>query len=1049
MDSTKALVDLFLSLFSEAELRMFLRALPAGEALAPHLPAGPASLSLLAFEAVSLLERHGRIDTALFQRLHHERPGRRADIDRVARLLLGGSAAELRIFISRLPLSGAHFVGRTGALARLDQAWEQQGIRVLSIVGLGGTGKTALVNRWLLDLQQDGWRGAERVFGWSFYSQGTRDSVTSAEPFIDAALRWFGDAEPGAGSPRDRGLRLAELIRRQRTLLVLDGVEPLQHPPGRGRLEGRLKDMDLAVVLRELAAHMHGLCVITTRLPVAELAGAAESAQQLDLGGLSTPSGVSLLRQLGVVGSDVELHEATEDMHGHALALTLLGCYLARARGGDVRCRDDLLVLAAAERIGSDKACRVMAAYDAWLGERERAVLRLLGLFDRPADEGAIAALRASPPIPGLTDGLIDLPEDLWCITLSNLRSMALLAPEVAYAPGALDAHPLVRAYFGELLREQQPEAWRAANLRLYEHYRAVAPPFADSLEELTPLIAAMLHGCHAGRRQEALNQIYWRRIRCGGMQYSVHVLGAFSADLAALSGLFDRLWDQPAAELEPGDQAFVLNEAGYDLRALGRLAEARAPMQASLERQRQRSEWRSAAVAASNLAELLLALGHVELAIEQAEESVALADRSGDAFVATACRTSLADVLHQSGRPKESAVIFDEAEAVRAQHREQSPLVSLDWYAYCDLLLGRVVALESIFIAPQVSSDECQRFRQACEEVLARAASLLQPRSAIPWLVALGHLALGRAHLGLVVAARLIPWGEHPGAAHADQAAIHLDQAVTYLRRSGRDDYVPRGLLARARLGRWLGDRERVVQDLTEALDVAERGSMQLHACDAHLEWARYHVSLGDVDAARPHVTSAMVLVASTGYGRRQAELDALLAAVSPGAGPLRFLARRAHDDDAVAQTLEIAYAPVTSAAVSPAVEPAPAQVRELHELEGVWVSEEGATFYARVVNGKLRAPYSWRGGSPAGEVYDCWLRENCVLGIIRWFDAGYSGAVRLRVDSDGQMSGHWWDDTDAEIYPVPITLRRLPDGEFPAWAEELFADLARAHAS
>jgi tetratricopeptide (TPR) repeat protein len=1054
MDRTKALVDLFLSLFSDVELRMFLRSLPAGEALAPHLPAGAASLSLLAFEAVSLLERHGRIDAALFRRLHQERPGRRADIDGVARLALGGPAPAPRIFISRLPLSGAHFVGRTGALARLDQAWEEPDIRVLSIVGLGGTGKTALVNRWLLDLQQDGWRGAERVFGWSFYSQGTRDSVTSAEPFIDAALRWFGDAEPGAGSPRDRGLRLADLIRRQPTLLVLDGVEPLQHPPGRGRLEGRLKDMDLAVVLRELAAHMHGLCVITTRLPVADLAGTAGLAQQIELGGLSPSSGVSLLRQLGVIGSDAELHEATEDMHGHALALTLLGRYLERARGGDVRCRADLPVLEAAGRIGSDKAFRVMAAYDAWLGERERAVLRLLGLFDRPADEGAIAALRAPPPIPGLTDGLndgtSDLPEDLWRITLSNLRSMALLAPAVAHAPGALDAHPLVRAYFGELLREQQPEAWRAANLRLYEHYRAVAPPFADSLEELTPLIAAMIHGCHAGSRQEALNEIYWRRIRCGGMQHSVHVLGAFGADLTALSGLFDRLWDQPAAELEPGDQAFVLNEAGYDLRALGRLVEARAPMQASLERQKQRQEWKSAAVAASNLAELLLALGHVELAIEQAEESVALADRSDDAFAVMACRTTLADVLHHSGRPRESAVIFEEAEVVRAQHHEQPRLVSLDWYSYCDLLLGRVVALESIFIAPPVSSDECRRFRTACEEVLARAASLLQPRSPIPWLVALGHLALGRAHLGLAVVARLVLDGEHTGVAHVDLAARHLDEAVSYLRRSGREDYVPRGLLARARLGRWMGDGERVLQDLTEALDIAERGSMQLHACDARLEWARYHVSLGDLDAARPHVTSAMVLVAFTGYGRRQAELEALLTAVSPGADPRRFLARREHDDDAVAQTIKMAYASPAWPADAPASEPEPAQIRDLHELEGVWVSDEGMIFCARVVNGKLRALYSESdSGPPAGEVYDCWLRENCVLGVIRWFDAGYTGAVRLRVDSDGQMSGHWWDDADAEVYTVPITLRRLPDKEFPAWAEEYFAGLARAHAS
>ena len=44
------------------------------------------------------------------------------------------------------------------------------------------------------------WRGAERVFGWSFYSQGAAEGrQASADPFIAAALRWFGDPDPRPG----------------------------------------------------------------------------------------------------------------------------------------------------------------------------------------------------------------------------------------------------------------------------------------------------------------------------------------------------------------------------------------------------------------------------------------------------------------------------------------------------------------------------------------------------------------------------------------------------------------------------------------------------------------------------------------------------------------------------------------------------------------------------------------------------------------------------------------------------------------------------------
>ncbi|MGH2578123.1 MAG: hypothetical protein ACRDG9_10315 [Actinomycetota bacterium] len=54
-------------------------------------------------------------------------------------------------------------------------------------------GKTALVKRWLDRLKSNGWRGAQRVYGWSFYSQGTSDDgQASDDAFLNDALRWFG-----------------------------------------------------------------------------------------------------------------------------------------------------------------------------------------------------------------------------------------------------------------------------------------------------------------------------------------------------------------------------------------------------------------------------------------------------------------------------------------------------------------------------------------------------------------------------------------------------------------------------------------------------------------------------------------------------------------------------------------------------------------------------------------------------------------------------------------------------------------------------------------
>jgi ATP-dependent exoDNAse (exonuclease V) beta subunit len=97
-----------------------------------------------------------------------------------------------------------------------------------------------------------------------------------------------------------------------------------------------------------------------------------------------------------------------------------------------------------------------MESYQTWFGEGpELSVLRILGLFDRPADEKALGALLKSPAIAGLTESLTDLSSTEWEMILARLRRARLLAGEDPHNPKHLDTHPLVREYFGE----QAPES--------------------------------------------------------------------------------------------------------------------------------------------------------------------------------------------------------------------------------------------------------------------------------------------------------------------------------------------------------------------------------------------------------------------------------------------------------------------------------------------------------------------------------------------------------------------------------------------------------------
>jgi tetratricopeptide (TPR) repeat protein len=750
-----------------------------------------------------------------------------------------------KIDIHRLPMTGAELFGRQKQLEMLDKTWESDKTHIVSFVAWGGVGKSTLVNKWLERMEADNYRGASQVYAWSFHSQGTGEKVTSADLFISEALDWFGDPDPKAGSPWDKGARLADLIRKNKTLLVLDGLEPLQSYYDYER--GKIKDPALATLISELARQNSGLCVITTREAVVDLAPFQETTSQKDLELISDEAGRALLRVSGVQGADDKLEAATRNFGNHALAVSLLGVYLHEIPGHNISHAAEIPDLDIPEKEGWHPR-RMIAAFERRFGEGpEVEVLRMLGLSDHPADVEAIAALRAAPAIPNLTEHIQGLTEADWLRLVHRLREKRLIASESRHQPDLLDAHPLVREHFSQQLRDAYPEAWREGNNRLYEHLKQIAKEYPDTIEEMSPLYAAVAHGCQAGRHQDAFGEVYWRRIQRKVEAFNTTKLGAIGAELVAISWFFYSLWDKPVAGLtEAYYKAYVLNEAGYDLRALGRLKEAAQPMQAAVEVYIAQEDWRKAAIVVGNLSELYLTIGDIVLALEYANQSVDLADRSGDAFQRMSKRTTLADALHKAGRQSEAESLFREAEELQKDWQPGYPMMySLQGFQYCDLLL---------------SQGEYQ-------EVMSRAKKFFDWRLPSDSLldIALDHLSLGRAHLLQTI---------KEGSQEFTQVAEHLNQAVEGLQQAGQQDYILHGLLARAELYRVQGDFDKAQQDIEEAMTIAERGEMGLHQADCHLEYARLYQAMGKKEDARKCLDIAREMVDKMEYLRRDKDL-------------------------------------------------------------------------------------------------------------------------------------------------------------------------------
>jgi hypothetical protein len=341
----------------------------------------------------------------------------------------------------------------------LDAAWADPAVNIISLVAAGGAGKSALVNEWLVRLRVDDYRGAEMVLGWSFYSQGTKERGISADGFLDWAFNQLG-LKVEATRAGAKAEAIAEAVMRRRVLLVLDGIEPLQYGPS--PQPGQLKDQGLRALLRHIAAAppvaAHGLLVLTSRLAVADLARWRDGAALVvDVEHLSDAAGAALLRDSHVWGTDRELLAASREFGGHPLALQLLAGLLDETRNGDVRRRDQIRAfLADTENPRHDHARRVLESYETeWLaGQPELlAVMQLVGLFDRPVSPDCLVALRAKPEIVGLTDRLVAMDDAAWQRAVARLRTVRLLLPADPADPAALDAHPLVREWFGERLR--------------------------------------------------------------------------------------------------------------------------------------------------------------------------------------------------------------------------------------------------------------------------------------------------------------------------------------------------------------------------------------------------------------------------------------------------------------------------------------------------------------------------------------------------------------------------------------------------------------------
>lgn len=751
-----------------------------------------------------------------------------------------------KITLSLLPITNAKIFGRDAELDLLDSAWQNAEINVVQVIAFGGVGKSTSINCWLSRLDQCNYRGAKRVYAWSFYWQGSSSDIkSSGDFFIEHALDWFGDERPTEGTPWAKATRLANLIRASRTLLILDGLEPLQYPPG--PKSGQVENPAVALLIRELASDNKGLCIITSRLAVADLAPYQDGrVQTIDLSNLSVSASVQMLKSMGVEGDEADYVQAVKEYTGHPLSLSLLGGYLCVVHQGDIGKFRELKSLLDEQNLGTH-AKNLMQVYLNWFKNTpECSLLYLIGLFDRATTLEDMKSIILIDPDLAVTKDLAKLTHPQWSYAIKLLCDANLISIVNRDANCILDCHPLVRDFIADYLKSEQIDIWTKGHELIFQYLQQESVDNPSNMAELEPLFRAVIHGTQAGL-YEAAFQLYFERIK--GRQFSLFTEGSHHADQACIRTFFKKEWTETRTELGKDEKFYLLSCAATNLIYLGEINEAIEPSSKSINWFIQHEKWLEASITAGPLISMLIAAGRMFEAFSLIDEIQECVENTNNSVVKAMAFNFHAYAYHLHGRDDKAKELFEKAENILIQCSPCSPVTF-----------------------PTVSSYYCKFLLDtgAPELALQRSLKTFAWREQKTWQVAIDTTSLLASDI-LVLGLVFLQLGDRTN------ARIQLDRQVELLKSADEWLYLPTGLNSRAEFHIETNNFQAAMRDLEEALSISLRTGAKFSEWETYINFAQLHYGYEDYDSCKAYLQRAKDLPDMGMYRFRDAEIDEL----------------------------------------------------------------------------------------------------------------------------------------------------------------------------
>ncbi|WP_459983355.1 AAA family ATPase [Nocardioides sp. AN3] len=368
--------------------------------------------------------------------------------------------------------------------------------RILSVTGRRGIGKSATVAKVLAEFEQpDPRRGPLEDFDSLVYlsTRTGSGSISGAVVFDTLAgllekkqrnrMRRLWETSHQTAFPE-----LWEVMRHQRTILVLDNLDDLQDEN-----DGSLRADDLVALLTSVCATPYPPHVVTTsQLPLRLPPQLQPHVREFPLeSGLEGDDAIALLRSRDPTTgfeqfTDDELGRATERLHGVPHGIEMLGSLME----GDLYALDLIESDATLDAILLELVSRIFLGLD----EPERHVVELLALSGVPLPEREL---------PQILDGLVTPP------AIRDALRTLVRRRGVGFEPRTrtVRLHPVEVDWCRRELLEHHRSEQVALDLRLADWHRARSTPPGQwrSLEDVEPQRLEFQHRWRAGQHDDAM----------------------------------------------------------------------------------------------------------------------------------------------------------------------------------------------------------------------------------------------------------------------------------------------------------------------------------------------------------------------------------------------------------------------------------------------------------------------------------------------------------------------------------------------------------------